>query len=234
MPAQALVAAVPAETVDAWIAAAPPLEPRRLMPALMRLEGAPQPHASRAVALRYVQFCVERLGSTDPTVHNLAVQCPCLPVRSKLLLHLPAPMRHQASAERACTALTAGSHMLSQVSLHAQGGDERELLEFLQAARDPLGRPLYDAHFALRVARQQGHLHACVKLLCELNLHEVMPPGRIADPCMQETFSRRTAVSAGGSSRWPVAVCSCRQVSIGHSLTGNPVWCLHRMLWRSR
>ena len=61
----------------------------------------------------------------------------------------------------------------SQVSLYAQEKDERELLEFLQAARDPLGRPLYDAHFALRVARQEGHLHACVQLLCELNLHEV-------------------------------------------------------------
>jgi hypothetical protein len=57
--------------VDAWIAAAPPLEPRRLMPALMRLED--EQRSSQAVALRYVQFCIGRLASTDPTVHNLAV-----------------------------------------------------------------------------------------------------------------------------------------------------------------
>lgn len=61
----------------------------------------------------------------------------------------------------------------SQVSLYSQERDERELLGYLQGAKDLLGRPLYDAQFALRVARQHGHLHACVQLLCELNLHEV-------------------------------------------------------------
>ena len=63
------------------------------MPALMRLEDAPQARASRAVALRYVQFCVERLGSTDPTVHNLAVRPHCQsagsPLRACLLKWLP-------------------------------------------------------------------------------------------------------------------------------------------------
>ena len=73
------MAAVPAETIDSWIAASPPLDPRRLMPALMRAEGG-DPHARprtpQAEALRYVQFCIARLGSTDPTVHNLAVSAP--------------------------------------------------------------------------------------------------------------------------------------------------------------
>ncbi len=73
------MAAVPAETIDSWVAASPPLDPRRLMPALMRAEGRElhqRPRAPQADALRYVQFCISRLGSTDPTVHNLAVRAP--------------------------------------------------------------------------------------------------------------------------------------------------------------
>ena len=49
------------------------------MPALMRAEGGDplpptRPRAPQAEALRYVQFCIARLGSTDATVHNLAVR----------------------------------------------------------------------------------------------------------------------------------------------------------------
>lgn len=60
----------------------------------------------------------------------------------------------------------------SQVALYAAAEDEGALLEYLGAARDPLGAPLYEPQFALRVARQGGHLKACVQLLCELNLYE--------------------------------------------------------------
>ena len=60
----------------------------------------------------------------------------------------------------------------AQVALYAAAEDEGALLEYLGAARDPLGAPLYEPQFALRVARQDGHLKACVQLLCELNLYE--------------------------------------------------------------
>ncbi|KAK9832068.1 hypothetical protein WJX81_003754 [Elliptochloris bilobata] len=128
--APALVAAAPGPTVDAWLAAQPPLEPRRLLPALLRLGEAGAPKQARTDALRYVRFCVGRLGSTDAAVHNLAV------------------------------------------ALYAAAEDEGALLEYLAAARDPLGAPLYEPQFALRVARQGGHLKACVQLFCELNLYE--------------------------------------------------------------
>ena len=72
----------------------------------------------------------------------------------------------------------------AQVSLYSQERDERELLGYLQGAKDLLGRPLYDAQFALRVARQAGHLHACVQLLCELNLHEAR-----LGPCFTVAFT---------------------------------------------
>lgn len=51
--------------------------------------------------------------------------------------------------------------------------DESALLAFLSGARNALGRPLYDAQYALRLARQRLRLHACVALFCELHLYEV-------------------------------------------------------------
>ena len=50
--------------------------------------------------------------------------------------------------------------------------DEAALQTFLTGSRDPLGRPLYDAQYALRLARQRGHLRACVHLYTDLNLFE--------------------------------------------------------------
>lgn len=75
---QALLAAMPSDTIDAWMAASPPLDPRRLLPALMRIaEGsapsAAAPSSLQEEALRYVEYCIHKLGSTDSAVHNLAV-----------------------------------------------------------------------------------------------------------------------------------------------------------------
>lgn len=58
------------------------------------------------------------------------------------------------------------------MALYAAADDEGALLEYLAAARDPLGAPMYEPLFALRVARQGGCLTACVQLLCELALYE--------------------------------------------------------------
>ena len=53
--------------------------------------------------------------------------------------------------------------------------DEGDLLAFLSSARDGLARPLYDAQYALRLARQRRRHHACVALFCELHLYEARP-----------------------------------------------------------
>lgn len=71
--APALVALAPAQTVQSWIESTRPLDPRRLLPALLHLADASAPHAARLEALRYVRHCVTRLGSTDPALHNFAV-----------------------------------------------------------------------------------------------------------------------------------------------------------------
>jgi hypothetical protein len=71
---------MPAETIDAWKAASPPLDPRRLLPALMRIaeEAGPVPSKLQEEALRYVEHCISKLDSSDPAVHNLAVVAPAV------------------------------------------------------------------------------------------------------------------------------------------------------------
>lgn len=48
---------------------------RRLLPALLHFgeSGSGGGAAGRAEALKYVRFAMQRLGSEDPAVHNLAV-----------------------------------------------------------------------------------------------------------------------------------------------------------------
>ena len=71
---QALLAAVPGDTIDAWIACKPPLDARRLLPALMNACEATQDSQLQSYALRFVEHCISQLQSTDTTLHNLAVR----------------------------------------------------------------------------------------------------------------------------------------------------------------
>jgi len=71
---QALLAAVPGYTIDAWIACKPPLDARRLLPALMNACEATQDSHMQLYALHFVEHCISQLQSTDTTLHNLAVR----------------------------------------------------------------------------------------------------------------------------------------------------------------
>ncbi|KAK9814445.1 hypothetical protein WJX72_006013 [[Myrmecia] bisecta] len=71
--APVLMASAPRETVDAWMTGVPALDPRRLLPALMRFGEVAASAECQAEALRYVHHCIGRLQTTDPAVHNLAV-----------------------------------------------------------------------------------------------------------------------------------------------------------------
>ena len=75
------------------------------------------------------------------------------------------------------------SHAL-QAALYCLEDEEGPLLRYLANARDLLGRPLYDPQTALRLARQRNKLHACVELLCDLNLYEVRQPTHGQAACM--------------------------------------------------
>ncbi|GLI64360.1 hypothetical protein VaNZ11_007601 [Volvox africanus] len=71
--APGLVAAAAEEAVDFFISQRPPLDPRRLLPALLRYGEPHSPPMERQCVLRYVEFAIEELGTTDSVVHNLAV-----------------------------------------------------------------------------------------------------------------------------------------------------------------
>lgn len=71
--APSLVSIAPAQTVASWVEAMPPLDPRRLVPALLHLTEPGSPPAARAEAMRYVKYATEQLGSNDSSLHNFAV-----------------------------------------------------------------------------------------------------------------------------------------------------------------
>ena len=72
-----------------------------------------------------------------------------------------------------------------QAALYCLEDDEGPLLRYLANARDLLGRPLYDPQTVLRLARQRNKLHACVELLCDLNLYEVRSGSHCDCCCIQ-------------------------------------------------
>ncbi|WIA14238.1 hypothetical protein OEZ85_002776 [Tetradesmus obliquus] len=133
-----LLAAAPQETVDFLIAAGSTLDPRQLLPALVRFGEPDTPAAKREQALRYVSFALDHLRCNDSAVANLAV------------------------------------------ALLSLDEDEGRLLDFMSRARTPLRKPLFDAKYALRLAKERNRRHACVKLLCELGLYEDAVPLALA------------------------------------------------------
>mmetsp|Transcript_23999 Transcript_23999/g.66689 ORF Transcript_23999/g.66689 Transcript_23999/m.66689 type:complete len:1007 (-) Transcript_23999:341-3361(-) len=128
--APVLLAAVPGEAVDSWIHAADRLDPRRLMPALLRSDEPGATAAVRAAALRYIEYCFRQLECDDTALHNLAV------------------------------------------SLYSSQDDEGSLLAYMEEAKGPLGRPLYDEKFALRLARERNRARACVQLLSDMGMFQ--------------------------------------------------------------
>eukprot|EP00878_Enallax_costatus_P011969 GHUV01012497.1.p1 GENE.GHUV01012497.1~~GHUV01012497.1.p1 ORF type:complete len:1028 (+),score=282.75 GHUV01012497.1:49-3132(+) len=125
-----LLAAATAETVDFFIAAGARLDPRRLMPALVRFGEPDTLDSKRDQIMRYVGFAMDQLHCDDSAVANLGV---------------------------------------ALLSLESSEG---RLLDFLARVRNPLGKPLFDVKYALRLAKERNRRHACVKLLCELGLYE--------------------------------------------------------------
>nr|ATA62870.1 putative zinc ion binding protein [Hesperocyparis bakeri] len=60
----------PYETVESWMVTSN-LNPRRLIPALMRYSSEPHTKDEAHEAIKYLEFCVQRLQNEDPAVHNL-------------------------------------------------------------------------------------------------------------------------------------------------------------------
>ena len=91
-----------------------------------------------------------------------------------------------------------------QVALYCGEAEEGPLLQYLATARNPLGRPLYDAQYALRLVRQRNRLHASVALFCELSMFEVSFPPAI----------RRTAAAYEAAMCLLLHMCGSRRFCI--------------------
>lgn len=63
--APGLLVAAPEAAVDLFVAAQPPLEPRRLLPALLRGGEADAGPVLQQQVLRYLGFAIEQLRCTD-------------------------------------------------------------------------------------------------------------------------------------------------------------------------
>ncbi|KYQ94001.1 7-fold repeat in clathrin and VPS proteins repeat-containing protein [Tieghemostelium lacteum] len=62
---------IPYQTCDAWIQTKPNfLNPRKLIPSLMRYDHSKTPFGQPNQAIRYLQHCVQRLRNKDKAVHN--------------------------------------------------------------------------------------------------------------------------------------------------------------------
>lgn len=63
-----LMAHVPRPTVDAWISSRTPLQPRKLLPALMRYQPSPAQGSNESI--RYLEHCIQKGNNQDPAIHN--------------------------------------------------------------------------------------------------------------------------------------------------------------------
>eukprot|EP00249_Psilotum_nudum_P014604 c24909_g1_i1 orf=639-3668(-) len=68
--APALMILDPYETVEYWMTASN-LNPRRLIPALMRYSSEPHTQDEPHEAVKYLEFCIQRQQNEDSAVHNL-------------------------------------------------------------------------------------------------------------------------------------------------------------------
>ncbi|GLT27433.1 hypothetical protein SLA2020_024300 [Shorea laevis] len=58
------------ETVESWMASNN-LNPRKLIPAMMRYSGEPHAKNETHEVIKYLEFCVNHLHNEDPGIHNL-------------------------------------------------------------------------------------------------------------------------------------------------------------------
>jgi len=158
----ALMATVPHLTVQAWIKAGDALEPRKLIPALMRYDYAnsnhadkddvPQKYMGANQAVRYLLDCVKR-ANTDEAIHNYLISVLAAGEEEEALLRFLSKK--------------------SQARAAGEGGE---------AAQTG-----YDMKYALRQCIAAGKEKCVVYLYGELGLHEEVQKRSTAykDPCYE-------------------------------------------------
>lgn len=177
--APAMAALSPAAAVDGWLAASPPLDPARLLPALLELAGSFDGRGgSRAPGRGGARRPPDGEGvgeapgraQTAPGGEALAAssgpRCALRYVRAVLGKDGGAPL----VAVQTSAATSRALHDLAVDLLSRPPADEQALLDFLGTARTARNEPLFDAPRALRLARARGLPRAVVELLCVMEL----------------------------------------------------------------
>ncbi|ELU13053.1 hypothetical protein CAPTEDRAFT_223579 [Capitella teleta] len=93
-----LMQKIPKETVDAWIGKRDQLDPKKLIPALVQNERGGTEMQDNG-AIRYLEFCVQTLGTQDQAIHNylLALYAKLQPDKLMKYLHLQGQEAEQVS-----------------------------------------------------------------------------------------------------------------------------------------
>ena len=125
-----LLVHAPRETVSVWVQQRE-LDPTKLTPALLQYNESIQATLEQNQAIRYLVFAIERLGSTDPSVHNALISIYAShpgndeTLLLKYLRSQPNPPHYDVDfALRLCLQfhrVQSGVHIYSSMELYEQG-----------------------------------------------------------------------------------------------------------------
>eukprot|EP00271_Cylindrocystis_brebissonii_P008632 TRINITY_DN23099_c0_g1_i1.p1 TRINITY_DN23099_c0_g1~~TRINITY_DN23099_c0_g1_i1.p1 ORF type:complete len:1123 (-),score=263.65 TRINITY_DN23099_c0_g1_i1:370-3738(-) len=146
-------------TVDAWIAAGTRLEPRRLIPALLRYADACPPGEAYE-AIRYLEFSIQRLRREDSALYNLLLTLYAKQEDESALLRFLNDCEGSAAAAAADIAAGSGGLPPTPTRVRRSTGSSRGG-----------GSPL-DPKYALRICLGEGRLRSCVAIYSRLGMHE--------------------------------------------------------------
>ena len=71
--ASSLMAIAPSQTIYSWIEASPPLDPLKLLPALLPFSDTEASHSARREVMRYIKFSIDVRGVTDAAIHDFYI-----------------------------------------------------------------------------------------------------------------------------------------------------------------
>uniref|UniRef100_A0A1E1XC32 Vacuolar protein sorting-associated protein 18 homolog n=1 Tax=Amblyomma aureolatum TaxID=187763 RepID=A0A1E1XC32_9ACAR len=127
-----LVQSIPQKTVDMWIAQEKRLDPARLIPALVQYDNI-KDRSQGCEAIRYLEFCVYKLGSRDEAIHNYLLALYARLEPDKLMRYLDVEGQDQATvpydlkyALRVCSELDltrACVHIYTTMELYEEAVD---------------------------------------------------------------------------------------------------------------
>ncbi|KAH1218698.1 Vacuolar sorting protein 18 [Glycine max] len=139
-----LVALDAYETVESWMTTKN-LNPRKLIPAMMRYSSEPHAKNETHEVIKYLEYCVHRLHNEDPGVHNLLLSLYAKQVAWLALLYM----------------------------IHEDDSSLLRFLQS-KFGKGPENGPefFYDPKYALRLCLKEKRMRACVHIYSMMSMHE--------------------------------------------------------------